>query len=141
MKQHSMNPHEMSDTQRKISSHSLNPKIKQRWVEALRSGKYKQGRKVLFNPNTECYCTLGVLCDLFVQDGLARWAEPYDGEAPILTGDNYSVHNLTPELNDAIGDVFLTVICPTFNVKRGVSDLNDRGYTFAQLADLIEEQL
>lgn len=32
------------------------------WVEALRSGKYKQGRGTLYVPTTKQYCCLGVLC-------------------------------------------------------------------------------
>lgn len=42
--------------------------IKQQWVEALRSGKYEQGREAL---RTEAggYCCLGVLCDLLPEKG------------------------------------------------------------------------
>ncbi len=43
----------------------MNPEIKKKWVEALRSGKYKQGKKVLRSGN-EKFCCLGVLCDLLV---------------------------------------------------------------------------
>jgi hypothetical protein len=35
----------------------------EQWVEALRSMKYKQGKKVLRSPNDE-FCCLGVLCDV-----------------------------------------------------------------------------
>ena len=37
--------------------------IKQKWVAALRSGKYKQGIHCLRSASDE-YCCLGVLCDL-----------------------------------------------------------------------------
>ena len=40
----------------------MDQKLKQDWVEALRSGKYKQGRRALYKPYTEAYCCLGVLC-------------------------------------------------------------------------------
>lgn len=36
------------------------------WLEALRSGKYKQGRGFL-NYNNESFCCLGVACDLFAE--------------------------------------------------------------------------
>lgn len=37
--------------------------IKQRWVEALRSGNYEQGQGVL-RTEDDTYCCLGVLCNL-----------------------------------------------------------------------------
>jgi hypothetical protein len=41
----------------------MNPDIKQKWVEALRSGKFKQCRKVLRNDAGEM-CCLGVLREI-----------------------------------------------------------------------------
>lgn len=41
----------------------MNPTIKQRWVEELRSGKYQQGKGHL-RDSGEMYCCLGVLCDI-----------------------------------------------------------------------------
>jgi hypothetical protein len=37
--------------------------LQKRWLEALRSGEYKQGRRVLRKLDT--YCCLGVLCNLY----------------------------------------------------------------------------
>lgn len=36
-----------------------------RWVKKLRSGKYNQGARQLYNPETNCFCVLGVLADIF----------------------------------------------------------------------------
>ena len=36
--------------------------IKDKWVAALRSGKYKQGSGQLHNTMNDTYCCLGVLC-------------------------------------------------------------------------------
>jgi hypothetical protein len=44
----------------------MNREIKKRWVAALRSGKYRQSCGHL--REDDCYCALGVLCDLFVQE-------------------------------------------------------------------------
>jgi hypothetical protein len=44
--------------------------LKDKWVEALRSGKYKQGREVLRNGDNE-FCCLGVLADVNGQ----QWSE------------------------------------------------------------------
>ena len=49
----------------------MNQKIKERWVKALRSGKYKQGkgwlRKSSGPKKKSEFCCLGVLCDLAVK--------------------------------------------------------------------------
>lgn len=41
----------------------MNKEVKAKWVAALRSGEYKQGKGRLKNINNE-YCCLGVLCAL-----------------------------------------------------------------------------
>lgn len=42
---------------------AMNPEIKAKWVAALRSGEYKQGRDSL--RKGDGFCCLGVLCDLY----------------------------------------------------------------------------
>lgn len=44
----------------------MNPEKKRLWLEALRSGEYKQGRKVL-KTNSELFCCLGVYADAVEQ--------------------------------------------------------------------------
>lgn len=39
----------------------LPKKIKTKWLKALRSGKYKQGRYAVYNPKEKSFCCLGVL--------------------------------------------------------------------------------
>lgn len=49
----------------------MKEKIKTRWIEALRSGEYKQARtklKKIKSGGKESFCCLGVLCDLYAQD-------------------------------------------------------------------------
>lgn len=41
----------------------LDPALKAKWLEALRSGKYQQGRGGLRDENN-CFCCLGVLMDI-----------------------------------------------------------------------------
>lgn len=43
--------------------------LKAKWLEALRSGKYKQGRGKLRSVDDE-FCCLGVLCDI---SGQGQW--------------------------------------------------------------------
>lgn len=42
---------------------SMDTELKAKWVEALRSGKYKKGTSFLVNDSEE-YCCLGVLMDI-----------------------------------------------------------------------------
>lgn len=49
----------------------MNPDIKQRWVEALRSGEYQKDTGRLRTP--EGYCCLGVLTDLYLQETGETW--------------------------------------------------------------------
>jgi len=53
----------------------MNPGIKQKWLIALRSGEYKQGKfslKSVVNGEIR-YCCLGVLCDIAVKEGVLNW--------------------------------------------------------------------
>ncbi len=49
----------------------MNKRIKKLWLMALRSGKYKQGRKTLKLGDN--YCCLGVLCDLYIKETGTKW--------------------------------------------------------------------
>lgn len=50
--------------------------LKAKWVKALRSGKYKQGRGRLYNPETASFCCLGVLEHICLNGNV----ETYDQE-------------------------------------------------------------
>lgn len=39
----------------------MNYQVMKKWVKALRSGKYKQGKEKLYDPITDTYCVMGVL--------------------------------------------------------------------------------
>ena len=45
----------------------MHKNIMEKWVRALRSGKYKHGRCQLNSGNA--YCCLGVLCEMFIAEG------------------------------------------------------------------------
>lgn len=52
----------------------MKKEVKDKWIKALRSGKYKQTRGRLHNQNGGGYCCLGVLCEVtgleYDKDGL-----------------------------------------------------------------------
>ena len=49
----------------------MNPEVKQKWIDALRSDKYEQGSGKL--RSVTGYCCLGVLCDLYSQEHNTQW--------------------------------------------------------------------
>jgi len=124
----------------------MNSQIKQKWIDALRSGKYHQGQSKLYSGDG--FCCLGVLCDIYAKevgdiawvkkdpsktvdddkwdywyfddqsevlpDCVCKWAE-MDEDDPVLTKGQYYLTSL--------------------------AELNDKGATFEDLAEVIEEQL
>lgn len=101
----------------------MKPKIKKLWVEALRSGKYKQGKRALKTKNG--YCCLGVLCDI---SNLGEWKEfSYLGEDLTLPLEVQLWAGLSTESPIAKDNLLETY--------------NDTGYTFEEIADLIEKYL
>lgn len=102
----------------------MKPEIKAKWVEALRSGKYKQTQRRLQFKNG--YCCLGVLCDI--------------SNAGIWIGNDFkmgarAVHrvNLPTALMQLVG------IQPSIEDK--LAAMNDTGSSFAEIADWIEGHL
>ena len=92
---------------------ALTPELKARWIAALRSGEYTQGRCAL-NPAPGYYCCLGVLCMVL-------------GRPELLT--NYYEH-----LRKASG--------LTNSETDGCVELNDVAQpSFTQIADYIEVYL
>ena len=57
----------------------MNPEIKAKWLEALKSGKYKRGScalKPAISKGDESYCCLGVLCDVHREmTGKGKWVD------------------------------------------------------------------
>jgi hypothetical protein len=128
----------------------MNPEIKQRWVEALRSGEYKQTREELYDGNGG-YCCLGVLCDLAIKDGvLDKWDDYIDRWYPNsdeLEGAGLEGLWADDELLPAKAQHWagLTNHAPNVpfqDTKKSLSILNDEfRLDFNTIADLIEEQL
>lgn len=108
------------------------------WVEALRSGKYKQGRRVLRN-NSDEFCCLGVACDIYDSSGWIRreldvFAYSLRASAPMevktsslpeLVRQYFGLE--TPD-GDAVDHKHFALI-----------HLNDNGSTFEEIADVLEK--
>ncbi len=122
----------------------MKPQVKEKWLNALRSGEYQQGKHSLRVENN--FCCLGVLTDLYVQENSdGCWVEVGTnyGFRDNHRGDNYYDTEYLPEL--VINWAGLEEENPTVRVADGcyecISNLNDTDYTFARIADIIEKQL
>lgn len=69
--------------------------IAKMWIDALRSGEYKQGKYVLRNVTKDTWCCLGVLCDLYQKNCEEGFVLPT--ETTILRNDE---ETLIDEEND-----------------------------------------
>ena len=113
----------------------MNRELKTKWLEALRSGKYKQGRMALRTIQDE-FCCLGVLCDIVAPDAWSKRLPNSDHYIHMNNGGGIPSFNLYPEY------------APDFAPNKhgqgrlGVLvNMNDSGKTFAEIADYIEENL
>jgi hypothetical protein len=113
----------------------VNSDIKQRWVAALRSGKYLQGQNFLRADGK--YCCLGVLCDLYPNSknlwyeiGLGYMFDIYVAMIPEYVAEWAGLDGVDP-----------VVELPNIDTTT-LSYVNDElMYDFNAIADIIEEQL
>jgi len=106
----------------------MNPKVKAKWLRALRSGKYKQGYYRLKLKNK--FCCLGVLCDVVQKDTKLEWEKaPPFGEK---FGDKFDF--LPKQVRQFAG-----VTCSTQQVLIKKND--QHGLSFVDIANWIQENL
>lgn len=150
----------------------LKPEVKQRWIEALRSDEYAQGYGAL-RAGENCFCCLGVLCDIASKDGVGTWGGKLSTivlpDVEFLSGSSHEVSYLPAGVVEWAFEIPVDEVDPEDrrwermqclrdpNVvvavdgdeedpesemgATGLSDLNDGGSTFVEIAKLIEEQL
>lgn len=98
--------------------------IKRRWVEALRSGKYTQGKGKLFEDYKNAFCCLGVLCDI---QGIPR--------------ADIGLYSITPFTMDGVpGFEAIHGVIPD-DVASNLAGMNDKGEDFNVIANYIEANL
>lgn len=137
----------------------MNTEIKQKWVNALRSGEYEQGSEKLYSGRG--YCCLGVLCDLYSKENGLKWE--FRGDDVIKTEDEivpsqlqkYDYFYFDDEsefLPESVKEwAELSVKNPQVRVEceddedarfyvDEIANVNDSGYSFTQLAEIIEDQ-
>lgn len=114
----------------------MNPTIKKEWVAALRSGEYEQGTGYLRSGNE--FCCLGVLCDIALRKGIVyMWRNL--GYTYFGTDSNSSYLQLPAPV---VRWAELDAADPRIEDHQALSYYNDTaGYSFDEIADLIEEKL
>ena len=105
----------------------MNQECKIKWVEALRSGEYQQGQGGL--RIADKYCCLGVLLD--VCSGKGNWIQMSGGGWSYVVNDD-SRTGYPP--NDYMG-------LSRENAEKAAEKNDAHGWTFAQIADWVEEAL
>ncbi len=95
--------------------------IAMKWVEALRSGNYKQGTGYL--KNNDKFCCLGVLCDI---SQLGEWdGNYYENKLSTLPNKVREWAGMNSDLGE------------NYELKNTLSNYNDTGYSFEKIADII----
>jgi hypothetical protein len=125
----------------------MNPEIKKEWVSRLRSGKYDQGSMYLRDEDDR-FCCLGILCEMAVENNAVH--EPYlkrlvTQRTAYVYGSLEEFGILPLEVSHWAGlddeDPFVEVLYHGEIQTCKLSDLNDDGASFKDIADMIENQL
>ncbi len=117
-----------------LTRNNMNQDIKKQWVNALRSGEYKQTEGQL--KDSVGYCCLGVLCDLHAKAGLDKWVGNSYGEGIQETYGSTALVRLWSGI-DALKTTYVLIN----GRNNSLANHNDNGATFLEIADAIEEQL
>ena len=110
----------------------MDKELKERWVNALRTGLYEQTKGVLYRPESGQFCAMGVLCDI---QG-AQWnSDPLAPSWPINAEDE-----------DVDADERATCLMPlryglTCDQQGEICELNDSNeLTFEQIAEYVDDR-
>lgn len=126
--------------------------VMKKWVKALRSGKYKQGRSFLkqFNSKKQPrHCCLGVLCELYNEEMKKNHKKSLIVDT---TGDSFGIARTVCFFG--ANDSGLPKVVKDWSGMRGsfgffrtdtndeesLSNLNDTGKTFKTISKIIEKE-
>ena len=109
----------------------MNQEAKQKWIEALRSGQYTQGKCSLKNTDNT-YCCLGVLVEVFEKHYGLKFDQKINTSYNAVEFGAYCSKSVPPEIViDWLG------ITPKHQTL--LMNLNDKhGCNFAGIANLLE---
>jgi hypothetical protein len=113
----------------------MNAQIAEKWIEALRSGNYTQGRFKL--KSDKGYCCLGVLCELYLKENSEKENWKYNAIV-----NSYTIFNEYEYLPEVV-QKWAEIKSDDGYLSQGVSlsSLNDRfDYNFEKIAQIIENE-
>lgn len=130
----------------------MNPEVKQKWVDALRSGEYKQGKSRLrrvkdgYAPRRKrdsYWCCLGVLTDLYSKEFNNGQGWKWDKVGAFWYWKTSHKDYLSDEVMEWAE---LNYDDPVVSIKsyaegRSLATINDGGFSFDKIAAFIEESL
>lgn len=106
---------------------------KEAWLDALRSGEYKQCTSVLYSNEKDAYCCLGVLQSCLMDGKIEQYIDntgiKYRG-AP--SDDFNNLFGIVGGFSNASGD---------FDMKTLMSMNDSAGLSFVEIADCIEKKV
>ncbi len=117
----------------------------EKWLKALRSGKYTQGSSYLYNDSEDNYCCLGVAC-------VINKIELKSIVNKTFITESVSSKNLIPK--EIVGRELLALVLAKINdgplnsyLSQEVEsifkeyNIEDKTYTFDEIADFIQENV
>lgn len=105
--------------------------LKAKWLEALRSGRYKQGKSRLRN-NKDEFCCLGVLCDI---SGQGQWKLADDKTTYYYCKEKKNGYHCLPPFMEE----FSGIGAGTLEDLMGLNDIDE--LSFPEIAEWIEESI
>lgn len=105
-----------------------------KWVDALRSGEYEQGKEYLCK--NDKYCCLGVACALYQQSVGDLIVEEGDEETFYDDRLDLLPNKVVEWLGLASDDGGMKLK----NQRTSLVSMNDKGVSFAEIADVIESE-
>lgn len=121
--------------------------VKQKWVEALRSGKYTKGEEYFkrIDENGQCFhCAVGVLFDLIKDDFELKEVSDKREDIEVFSFVNKSYkkgsYNFKLSMMGVLNeiDLCLTEYLQIVDMNDGVETINARPRSFNEIADWIE---
>ncbi len=109
-----------------------------KWVAALRSGEFKQCRKMLCNGQE--YCCLGVACEVYIREGHKLKHTPSDSSIEIGYAGSFGTPPKEVLTYFGIWDDEGRYWLDEIHDSSLVNENDEKCKTFEEIADLIESQ-
>jgi hypothetical protein len=121
----------------------MDAQLKAKWIEALRSGEYRQAQGSLHDQDNGGYCCLGVLCKVMgaefgsVGDDADQSYDyvPHIGRRVLSAGEDEELGA------DVLGEIGIPDQKPLIQMNDGNTDLGIAQHSFSEIADYIEKNL